>query len=117
MPLSQCWPGLAWSDPLLCQGRKRGEDLRTRREAREGRFLSHLQSSSADRYREKDPEPACFPVFRWSLMITGVILLLAVFIILGQLVMEFREKYQEDQSETSTSTNPELSTENLTNSD
>ena len=50
-------------------------------------------------------------------MITGVILLLAVLVILGQLVMEFSEKYQEDQPETSTSTNPELSTENLTNSD
>ena len=49
-------------------------------------------------------------------MITGVILLLAVFVILGQLVMEFRQKYQENQPETSTSTIPELSTENLTNS-
>ena len=101
----------------MYQGRRRGEELRTRREGREGRFLSHLQTSPADRYREKDPEPACFPVFRWTLMITGVILLLAVLVILGQLAMEFREKYQEDQPETSTSTNLELSTENLINSD
>ena len=50
-------------------------------------------------------------------MITGVILLLAVLLILGQLVLEFREKYQEDQPETSTSASLELSTENLANSD
>ena len=99
-------------NPTLCQGRKRGEELRTRREGREGRLPSHLQSSPADRYREKDPEPTCFPLFRWSLMITGLVLLLAVIVILGQLALEFRQKYQEDQPETSTSSpNLELSTE------
>ena len=45
-------------------------------------------------------------------MITGLVLLLAVIVILGQLALEFRQKYQEDQPETSTSSpNLELSTE------
>ena len=91
-PSLQCWPGLAWSDPLLCQGRKRGEELRTRREAREareGRFLSHLKSSPADRYREKDPEPACFPVFRWSLILLGLGMLVCVLVVLVQLLVDW----------------------------
>ena len=83
--------------------------MRARRERREGGLLSGLQRRTADRYREKDQEPTCFPVFRWGLMLTGVILLLSVLVILCQLVVEFRQKYQEDED-----SNQELSTEDPT---
>ena len=40
-----------------------------------------------------DSEPRCFPVFRWAVMIMGVLMLLVVILILGQLVLEFDAKY------------------------
>ena len=51
-----------------------------------------------------DREPYCFPVFRWALMVTGVLLLIAVLLILCQLGMEFSQKYREGQEESDLST-------------
>merc|ERR1719471_1062640 len=91
----------ALSRATTAVGRRRGEELRA---AREGRFLT---GRTADKYKE-DQEPACFPVFRWALMVTGVLLLIAVLLILCQLGMEFSQKYREEQEES------DLSTQNQT---
>ena len=59
-------------------------------------ILPSLHRQAQERFKERNEgmEPTCFPVFRWTIMMMGVVMLLAVLFILGQLVMEFKDKYK-----------------------
>ena len=38
---------------------------------------------------EVEPEPYCFPVFRWSLILVGLAMLVCVFVVLVQLLVDW----------------------------
>ena len=38
---------------------------------------------------EHEPEPYCFPVFRWSLILVGLAMLVCVFVVLVQLLVDW----------------------------
>ncbi len=39
--------------------------------------------------KESEPEPYCFPVFRWSLILVGLAMLVCVFVVLVQLLVDW----------------------------
>lgn len=39
--------------------------------------------------KEVEPEPYCFPVFRWSLILVGLAMLICVFVVLVQLLVDW----------------------------
>ena len=53
------------------------------------RYRDWLEPGEAQPIKEPDREPYCFPVFRWSLILLGLGMLVCVLIVLVQLLVDW----------------------------
>ena len=48
-----------------------------------------MEPGEVDPSKEPDREPYCFPVFRWSLILLGLAMLVCVLVVLLQLLVDW----------------------------
>ena len=53
------------------------------------RYRDWLEPGEVDPSKEPDREPYCFPVFRWSLILLGLAMLVCVLVVLLQLLVDW----------------------------